>query len=194
MRSGHTSVDSESSRIEWLRGQAAYIVKWLRRNSSVVISTIIACMMFTVTSLPFLIVWASEGRTATAHAIVVPASLGAVSAPIEAVDESWGTVPEPEAPDPAVGLLRRIAWDDYIYNDDVAIGRFLDEFSSQAPSIEHLDFDNQEVLDRGVDWVRTITTYRTDDDPEPQRVRLRMVRRDGEWLLEHMKFLPEERP
>jgi hypothetical protein len=107
-------------------------------------------------------------------------------APEEAVEEE----PVEETEDPLLTLLYRIVGYEFSSRDEVATGRFLEDFDSQAALLASLDFELAEPYRRGKGWIKVdAPRYEIEHPderarPEPPRYRLRVVEEDAAWKLE----------
>ena len=89
-------------------------------------------------------------------------------------------------------VLAKLFDDDYKGFHEVAVGRFAEQLRSEWPEVaDRIDRRQLKPVGRGENWVRVEAPCAAADPWEPPgKVRFRIVKHEGAWMVEHMKLMP----
>jgi hypothetical protein len=89
---------------------------------------------------------------------------------------------------PAEALMARVRLGDFARWDELAAGRFLQDFHHNAAQLDAIDIRDLRPLRRGPSLCEVGASFL---DPEAEgHVRLRFVKLGAEWKLEHVEARP----
>lgn len=119
--------------------------------------------------------------------------------PSSIVEEPKTSTEASAATDPVTDVIRRIKHSDFRGLDSVMTGRYLKAYEEthEPVLVDSVDLDHVRLHSRGDDWIFLEAPYRSESEwhadaipweDSEGTVRMRMVRRGGEWKLENVKI------